>query len=247
METGALLPGPAEPAPPTVPEVAVADAEPLPLTLTDSAGPVEPPVAPSAEPADPPVPVAEALPCRARATDTAQRQAVAGTAPAPDVAANCATKDHTAFWMAAVSAVCAAGKAPDAVGPGTGVDGAGVDGAGVDGAGELGADEVAAGADEVGELLDAWVLDAAGTGKVLAVVAGALGDDGTAVVVVVVTAELEVDGVGSSAYATVAVTPIQHATMAAAAATIRPRSARRRAPRIPNKLQSPETDVGRTP
>ena len=87
-------------APPTLPDVALADAEPDPETLTDNAVPVEPPVRPEADGGaeKPPCASELALPLSASATDTAQRHSVASEEPATP-----AMNDQTALWMEAVS------------------------------------------------------------------------------------------------------------------------------------------------
>jgi hypothetical protein len=117
--------------PPTSPEVALAEADPAPLTLTERAAPVEPPVEPEVGvPDDPPWPSAVALPCRASATETAHwhgPEAMAGP-PALEPVASCWTKDQIEFCIDSVACVWAAGKlgttgsAAAAGEPGSGVE-----------------------------------------------------------------------------------------------------------------------------
>jgi hypothetical protein len=239
--------------PPTSPDVELADADPEALTLTESAGPLEPAVAPDVGvPIDPPWPIDVASPRSASATDTAHWQLPVMGATAPEEPATCETKDQIEFCIDWLSGVCGTGKLggdvlEDVLGVVPGAVAAGV-GSDVE---PLGNGLVDVTATSVGEALLVSVPVEVGpeVGSVVEsdeLAGNVVGAAAAAEVSVaeIVEAALSLDG-DPSARATVAAQHIQHAASAIArTATTRRRT--RRHPRMTNKLQSPETDACHT-
>jgi hypothetical protein len=224
------------------PDVELADADPEALTLTESAGPLEPAVAPDVGvPIDPPWPIDVASPRSASAIDTAHWQLPVMGATAPEEPATCETKDQIEFCIDWLSGVCGTGKLGgdvlgDVLGPVLGAVAAGV-GSDVE---PLGNGVVDVTATSVGEALLVSVPE---SDELAGNVVGAAAADEVSVAEIV-EAALSLDG-DPSARATVAAQHIQHAASAIArTATTRRRT--RRHPRMTNKLQSPETDACHT-